>query len=127
IPGDNTINLTLAGNYKITLAGANEDRNATGDFDILGKAGGGNLTIQNTSGGKVVVDGNHLDRVFDINPTQLFTANLNGTQQVPPTNSGATGTATILVNAGQQTITYSGNFNGLQGQPIAFELHEASA
>src|SRR5207245_5460167 len=120
IPGDNTINLTLAGNYKITLAGANEDRNATGDFDILGKAGGGDLTIQNTSGGKVVVDGNHLDRVFNINPTPLFTANLTGTQQVPPTTSPAKGTATILVSSGQQIITYSGNFQGLQGQPTAF-------
>ncbi|HLJ93131.1 MAG TPA: CSLREA domain-containing protein, partial [Gemmataceae bacterium] len=65
-PGDNTINLTLPGTYKITIAGSGEDSNATGDFDILGKAGGGNLTIQNTSNGKVVVDGNHLDRVFDI-------------------------------------------------------------
>ncbi|HLJ95841.1 MAG TPA: CHRD domain-containing protein, partial [Gemmataceae bacterium] len=104
-----------------------EDSNATGDFDILGKAGGGNLTIQNTSNGKVVVDGNHLDRVFDINPTPLFTANLNGAQQVPPTNSHATGAASILVNSGQQTITFSGSFSGLQGQPTAFELHEASA
>ena len=57
-----------------------------GDFDLVGKASGGNLTIQNTSGGKVMVDGNHLDRVFDINPTQLFTATLNATQQVPPTS-----------------------------------------
>ncbi len=80
-PGDNTINLNVPGTYRITLAGSGEDNNAAGDFDILGKAGGGNLTIQNTSGGKVVVDGNHLDRVFDINPTPLFTANLNGTQQ----------------------------------------------
>src|SRR5262245_65172819 len=40
--GGNTINLTVAGTYKITLAGAGEDNNATGDFDIL--PSGGNLT-----------------------------------------------------------------------------------
>src|SRR5439155_17424676 len=34
-PGGNTINLTLPGTYKITLAGAGENHNAKGDFDIL--------------------------------------------------------------------------------------------
>jgi hypothetical protein len=66
-PAGNVINLTLAGSYKITIPGALEDNNATGDFDIIPHANG-NLTIVNTSGGKVIVDGNHLDRVFDINP-----------------------------------------------------------
>src|SRR5580765_1698949 len=42
----NTINLTVAGSYKITLTGADEDNNATGDFDIL--LSGGNLSITNT-------------------------------------------------------------------------------
>jgi hypothetical protein len=64
-PGGNTINLTIAGTYRITLVGAGEDNNATGDFDIL--PSGGDLTIINTSGGTVIVDGNQLDRVFDIN------------------------------------------------------------
>ncbi len=63
--GGNTINLTIAGTYKITLTGANEDANLTGDFDLLPV---GDLTIQNTSGGTALVDGNHLDRVFDVNP-----------------------------------------------------------
>jgi hypothetical protein len=63
----NTINLTVPGTYKITIPGALEDNNATGDFDIIPHAGG-DLTIQNTSGGPVTVDGNGLDRAFDINP-----------------------------------------------------------
>jgi hypothetical protein len=76
-PGDNTINLTVAGTYKITIAPAQPDdttateNNATGDFDIIPNPASppkSTLTIQNTSGGQVVVDGNHLDRVFDINP-----------------------------------------------------------
>jgi hypothetical protein len=63
----NTINLTLPGTYKITLAGTQgEFDNLAGEFAIFPTAG--NLTIQNTSGGTVVVDGNHLNRVFDINP-----------------------------------------------------------
>jgi hypothetical protein len=70
-PGGNIINLTVPGVYKITIPPATPDdtpateNNATGDFDIL--PSGGNLAIVNTSGGAVAVDGNHLDRVFDIN------------------------------------------------------------
>src|SRR5262249_409846 len=82
-PGGNTINLALPGTYRITLPGAAEDNNATGDFDIL--PAGGNLTVQNTSGGRVVVDGGALDRVFDINPnfdpahpTPAFTVTFQG-------------------------------------------------
>jgi hypothetical protein len=70
-PGNNTINLAVAGTYKIAIAGAGEDNNATGDFDIIPNAAappGSTLLIQNTSGGIAIVDGNHLDRVFDINP-----------------------------------------------------------
>jgi hypothetical protein len=78
-PGGNTINLTVPGTYRITLAGANEDNNASGDFDILST--GGNLSIINTSGGHVVVDGGGHDRVFDINPANdptPFTVTLQG-------------------------------------------------
>src|SRR5271163_2758329 len=54
-PGGNTINLTVAGTYKITLPGtAGETDNAAGEFAIL--PAGGNLTIANTSGGAVTVD-----------------------------------------------------------------------
>ena len=63
----NTINLTLSGDYKITLPGTpGETDNAAGEFAITPNAG--NLTIINASGGQVTVDGNHLARVFDINP-----------------------------------------------------------
>ncbi len=65
-PGGNTINLTVAGDYRINLPGANTGTNNSGAFAIL--PGGGNLSIVNTSGGFVAVDGAGLDRVFDINP-----------------------------------------------------------
>jgi hypothetical protein len=66
-PGGKTINLTLPGVYRIALRGTpGETDNAAGEFAIL--PAGGNLTIQNTSGGTALVDANHLGRVFDINP-----------------------------------------------------------
>jgi CHRD domain len=77
-PGSNTINLTVGGTYKITIPGAAEDNNATGDFDIIpnvNSAKGSSLSIINTSGKTVIVDGNHLDRVFDIDPGDLAALN----------------------------------------------------
>jgi hypothetical protein len=67
-PGGNTIDLAIAGTYKIALAPTtpNEADNLAGEFAILPT--GGDLTIQNTSGGKVTVDAAGLSRVFDINP-----------------------------------------------------------
>jgi hypothetical protein len=64
--GGNTINLTLPGTYRITLPGAGTGTNNSGAFAILPT--GGDLTVQNTSGGKVTIDGGGLDRVFDISP-----------------------------------------------------------
>ena len=50
------------GTYRITRAGAGEDANATGDFDITGT---NPLDIQpESSTAHVVIDGNGLDRVF---------------------------------------------------------------
>jgi hypothetical protein len=94
--GGNTINLTVAGVYKITIPGANTGTNNSGAFAIL--PGGGNLTIVNTSGGRVVIDGNKLDRVFDINPgassSPAFTVTMHGfTITNGLTQSGDTGTA----------------------------------
>jgi hypothetical protein len=88
-PGDNTINLAVAGTYAITLPGtAGETDNAAGEFVVLPT--GGNLTIQNTSGGSVVLDGNHLSRVLDINPNSF---------------SGQAGNSLIALPPGQMAVT----------------------
>ena len=50
-----------AGVYKIALAGAGEDANATGDFDITGA-----VTIRGAGAGLTIIDGQQLDRVFDV-------------------------------------------------------------
>ena len=50
-----------AGVFKITLAGAGENGNATGDFDITGT-----VTIRGAGAGLTIIDGQQLDRVFDV-------------------------------------------------------------
>lgn len=60
--GDDAISLP-DGTYRITRAGAEEDDNATGDFDVKGADA---LHIQPVdSKAHVVIDGNGIDRVFD--------------------------------------------------------------
>jgi predicted outer membrane repeat protein len=115
-PGSNTINLTVAGTYKITLPGAGEDNNATGDFDVIPNAdspAGSTLTIRNASGGTVVVDGNHLDRVFDINPNDVaapaqFTVVLQGftiRNGVAQPGDGAAGSGGGIRDQGNVNLT----------------------
>ncbi len=58
--GPDTIMLP-AGIYALTIPGANEDNAATGDLDIKG-----DLTIMGDGSDTTIVDGNQLDRVFDI-------------------------------------------------------------
>ena len=49
------------GVFKLTHAGGGEDANATGDLDITDA-----VTIQGVGAGLTVIDGQHLDRVFDV-------------------------------------------------------------
>lgn len=60
--GADTINLP-AGTYSININGRGDDNNSTGDFDILI---GENLTIDGAGAGLTIIDGNGVDRVFDI-------------------------------------------------------------
>ena len=131
ISGGNTINLTVAGVYKITLPGANTGTNASGAFVIL--PGGGNLTIVNTSGGVVVIDGNKLDRVFDINPSAssspAFTVTMhgftitNGLAQPGDTAPGSGGgiRAQSVVSVALTDMIVTGNEATADGGGIAME------
>ena len=49
------------GVYKLALAGAGENGNATGDLDITGA-----VTIRGAGAGLTIIDGQQLDRVFDV-------------------------------------------------------------
>ncbi len=64
--GDDTIVLS-AQTYTLTLAGAEEEVNATGDLDITG-----NLALEVLSG-TATIDANQLDRVLHIHPTVTVT------------------------------------------------------
>jgi hypothetical protein len=114
----NTINLTLPGNYAITLPGtAGEVDNAAGEFAIFSTnlttgSAKTNLTIANTSGGAVTVDGGRLARVFDVNPSlQLGSVNITAggtgftgasgiTFSAPTLAGGIQATGTLIVSAG---------------------------
>jgi parallel beta-helix repeat protein/predicted outer membrane repeat protein len=59
-PGADVI-VVPAGVFRIALAGAGEDANLTGDFDVTGA-----VTIRGAGAGLTVIDGQQLDRVFDV-------------------------------------------------------------
>ena len=110
--GNKVIELLVPGDYKITLPGANTGTNASGAFAIL--PSGGNLTILNSSGGTTTVDGNHLDRVFDINPADdtnvndAFTVTLQGltiTNGIAQSGDGASGSGGGVRDQGIASLT----------------------
>jgi hypothetical protein len=59
--GNNTINLS-SGKFILTIPGAGEDNDATGDLDIKNN----NLTIKGKGAANTIIDGNNLDRVIEI-------------------------------------------------------------
>ncbi|MFN8495945.1 MAG: CSLREA domain-containing protein [Caldilineaceae bacterium] len=58
------------GIYTLTLTGANEDNNATGDLDILT-----DVTINGGGATSTLIDGNHSDRVLQIHPDATVVLN----------------------------------------------------
>ena len=59
-PGASTI-VVPAGTFLLTIAGADENAAATGDLDI-----NGSVKIKGKGAGSTLVDGNQLDRVFQV-------------------------------------------------------------
>ncbi len=59
-PGPDTINVP-AGTYTLTIAGASEDLNATGDLDVTGPT-----TFIGAGSGSTIIDANGIDRVMDL-------------------------------------------------------------
>jgi uncharacterized repeat protein (TIGR01451 family)/CSLREA domain-containing protein len=60
--GDDTV-VVPAGTYVLTLVGAGEDGNLTGDLDILD-----NLVLSGAGAEGTILDGNNADRVLDVQP-----------------------------------------------------------
>ena len=55
--------------------------------------------------------------------TLTFTANLLGSNEVPPTGSSATGTASFILNTTAQTLFISESFSGLGSNTTANHIH----
>jgi CSLREA domain-containing protein len=60
--------LIPAGVYTLSIAGANENADQTGDLDLTG-----NLTIRGVDVHTTIIDGHQLDRIFDIQPLATIT------------------------------------------------------
>ncbi|HEX4900269.1 MAG TPA: CHRD domain-containing protein, partial [Pyrinomonadaceae bacterium] len=56
-------------------------------------------------------------------PSLIFTASLNGAQQVPPVNTPATGTATLILSPDEQSARVSLNFSGLTSSETDAHIH----
>ena len=98
-PGTDTIKLP-AGTFQLTIAGAGEDAAATGDLDITG-----NLTIQGKKSSTTIVDGNGLDRVFEVLSGKVSFSKLtiqNGRSNAGAGLYNAGGRVTLNVGRGDQ-------------------------
>jgi hypothetical protein len=82
-----TLPPTGAGNpYRLTLPGAGEDLNATGDLDIQA-----DITIVGGGATTTIVDGNQIDRVFHVTNWDFFTRLALQDLTVQNGNAGAAG------------------------------------
>lgn len=77
-----------SGTYTLTIAGGNEDNNATGDLDIIT----GTVTIQGTGASTPIIRNNVTDRIFDIRGSAVVTiSNVIITNGVSPNNDNGGG------------------------------------
>ncbi|MEM7111260.1 MAG: choice-of-anchor D domain-containing protein [Chloroflexota bacterium] len=85
-----------ANTYTLSLAGAGEDSNTTGDLDVLG-----NVVINGAGAGSTIVDGNSSDRVFHILGGATATINALTVQH----GNLSSGVGAGLYNQGGLTLT----------------------
>jgi uncharacterized repeat protein (TIGR01451 family) len=95
------------------------------DSLVIGRDFGISTDIETGPNGNVFVVSLSNGAVYEIKakPSQLFVANLNGAQEVPPTGSQATGTATLLLIPDETTARVSLNFTGLSSTQTAAHIH----
>jgi uncharacterized repeat protein (TIGR01451 family) len=96
---------------------------------VAGRDFGVATDIQTGPNGNVFVVSLTNGSIYEIKskPGMIFYANLNGAQEVPPTNSGATGTATVVLSPDETNATVSLNFNGLSSAQTAAHIHSPAA
>jgi uncharacterized repeat protein (TIGR01451 family) len=92
---------------------------------VIGKDFGVTTDIVTAPNGNVFVVSLSNGAVYEIKskPGVLFVATLDGPQEVPPTNSTAKGTATLLLTPDETEARLSLTFNGLTSQETAAHIH----
>lgn len=60
-----------------------------------------------------------------VNQTILFAANMQGSQEVPPDTSHASGHAVVLLDKATGEVNLTGNFQGLSSNATASHIHRA--
>jgi len=96
---------------------------------VIGQDFGVTTDIVTGPNGNVFVVSLSNGAVYEIKskPSLLFVANLNGAQEVPPTISNASGTATLLLSPDEKTARVSLNFAGLSSPQTAAHIHGPAA
>jgi CHRD domain-containing protein/Calx-beta domain-containing protein len=92
---------------------------------LVGKNFGITTDIQTGPDGNLYVVSLSNGAVYQISGKQpaLFVANLNGAQEVPPNNSSATGTATLLLSSDEKEARLALNFAGLSSAQTDAHIH----
>jgi len=110
--GTDTITIP-AGTYTLTIAGTGEDAAATGDLDITD-----DVIINGNAAAATIIDGNSLDRVFDILGADVTMTNLT----IQGGNVTGDGAGILLDATASLTMTHStisGNTTTANGSGIA--------
>ncbi len=92
---------------------------------LIGRDFGVATDIQTGPNGNVFVASLLNGAIYEIKskPSTIFYATLNGAQEVPPTNSAATGAATLVLSPDETTATLSLNFSGLSSAQTDAHIH----
>ncbi|CAN5214216.1 hypothetical protein BH11PSE10_BH11PSE10_14400 [soil metagenome] len=102
-PGSDTITFAVNGRFDMAALGSGDDNNSAGDFDITGS-----LRITGNGSANTVINGNGLDRVFDV---RAGTVSLSGlTVQGGASNAGAGIRVTSNANLTLTDAVVQGNF-----------------
>ena len=96
---------------------------------LIGRDFGITTDIQTGPNGSVFVVSLSNGAVYEIRskPSLIFTATLNGAQEVPPTNSAATGSATLILSPDETSARLSLNFSGLTSIQTDAHIHGPAA
>ena len=92
---------------------------------VAGRDFGVTTDIQTGPNGNVFVVSLSNGAVYEIKakPSTVFVANLNGGQEVPPTNSTATGMATLVLSNDEKSARLSLSFSGLSSAQTDAHIH----